>query len=106
MNTQRRRLGMDGKRGRRSQRRLRRRRGHVPDAELGQQRLRNRHGDSMKRLLLLLCTIAALGAAAPAAALAAAPSGVTAMALDGRVEVAWQAEPGATGYKVYRGASP
>jgi hypothetical protein len=59
----------------------------------------------MKRFLLLFAVLSAFAAAAPAAALAAPPSGVTAMALDGRVELAWQHEPGATGYRIYRGTS-
>ena len=38
--------------------------------------------------------------------MAAPPAGVTGMALDGRVELAWQPAAGATGYRVYRGTSP
>src|SRR4051794_12984636 len=34
-----------------------------------------------------------------------APAGMTAIALDGKVDVAWQAADGATSYSVYRGTS-
>jgi hypothetical protein len=59
----------------------------------------------MKRLLVILCTLVAVGGAAPAAAMAAPPLGVTGMALDGRAELVWQPAAGATGYRVYRGTS-
>jgi fibronectin type 3 domain-containing protein len=57
----------------------------------------------MKRLLVTLVMLATIAAAAPAVAAAAPPLGVTGLALDGRVELAWQPVAGATGYKVYRG---
>src|SRR4051794_26177410 len=42
----------------------------------------------------------------PAVAQAAAPAqGVSAMALDGRIELAWQPAAGASGYAVYRGTT-
>src|SRR3954468_1877754 len=36
----------------------------------------------------------------------AAPTGMTAIALDGKVTLAWKPSTGATGYTVYRGTSP
>src|SRR5919109_825032 len=60
----------------------------------------------MRRLLPILAVVAGLFAAAPAAALAAPPIGVTGMAGDARVEIAWQPEAGATGYRVFRGTTP
>jgi fibronectin type 3 domain-containing protein len=59
----------------------------------------------MRRHLVSLAVILAAALAAPAAAAAAPPVGVTGMALDGRVEIAWQLVAGATGYRVYRGAT-
>src|SRR3954463_348774 len=63
------------------------------------------YGGSVTRALGSILLFLALAAAAPGAANAAAPDGVTGMALDGRVELAWQPAAGATGYKVYRGTS-
>ena len=55
---------------------------------------------------LIVGLILALGAlAAPAAASAAPPTGVTGISLDARVELAWQPVAGATDYAVYRGTS-
>ena len=59
----------------------------------------------MPRAALIVAFAVSLLVAVPAAAQAAPPGGVTGMALDGRVELAWQPAAGATGYKVYRGAS-
>ena len=64
----------------------------------------------MRRLL----SVAALAFTAVALALMPAsafappvpPTGLSAIALDGRVELAWQAVAGASGYTVYRGTSP
>ena len=58
-----------------------------------------------RRIFTAALVAAALTIVAPAAAQAAPPAGLTGMALDGRVELAWQPEPGATGYRVYRGTS-
>lgn len=63
----------------------------------------------MKRALTLLVALTALAAllpgAAPTAPAPPAPTGLTAIALDGRVELAWQPASGATSYAVYRGPS-
>ncbi|WP_028065248.1 N,N-dimethylformamidase beta subunit family domain-containing protein [Solirubrobacter soli] len=59
----------------------------------------------MRRLLVTLVAFFAVAITAPAVAAAAPPTGVTGMALDGRVEISWQPVAGATGYKVYRGAT-
>jgi hypothetical protein len=56
-----------------------------------------------------LCAIAALATillALPAIAGAAAPTGVTAIALDGRVDLAWTPSGTSSSYAVYRGTSP
>lgn len=52
-----------------------------------------------------VATVAVAGTAVPSAALgaAAAPTGLTAIALDGSVGLAWQPVPGAGGYAVLRG---
>ena len=93
-------------RRRRRERRVRGRGRLVPGQQLGRQRLRRRRGGPMRaRSPPVLRASWPLGAAAPAAALAAPPAGVTGMALDGRVELAWQPAAGATGYRVYRGTS-
>ena len=59
------------------------------------------------RLRLGLATLGALVAVLVCTAVAAAapPAGVTANALDGRVDLAWQPAAGATAYNVYRGAA-
>jgi hypothetical protein len=59
----------------------------------------------LARALFLVVAVAfvARGAAATGGA---PPAGVTGIALDGRAELAWQPVAGATGYDVYRGASP
>ena len=62
-------------RRRRRERRVRRRGGVVPDQQLGRQRLRHGRGGPMKRLLVILCTLVAVGGVAPAAAMAAPPAG-------------------------------
>ena len=60
----------------------------------------------MKRFALIAVIAAALAAAIPAVAAAAPPpSGATGIALQGKVELAWQPAAGATGYTVYRGTS-
>jgi Concanavalin A-like lectin/glucanases superfamily/Domain of unknown function (DUF1929)/Bacterial Ig domain/Bacterial Ig-like domain/Galactose oxidase, central domain len=59
-----------------------------------------------RTLRIAAAVIAAAVSAVAAPAALAAPGGVTGMALDGRVELAWQPETGATGYKVYRGTTP
>jgi hypothetical protein len=56
-----------------------------------------------RRIAAILLTLAAVAAVPAAAQAADAPLGVTGMALDGRVEIAWQPVAGATGYTVYRG---
>ena len=55
--------------------------------------------------LAAMAIAAVLSFALPAAADAAPPAGVSGMALDGRVEIAWQPVSGATGYRVYRGST-
>ena len=55
--------------------------------------------------VLAAVTLVLLSAGATAAEVSSAPAGVTAIALDGRVELAWQPVAGATGYVVYRGES-
>jgi hypothetical protein len=60
---------------------------------------------SARRLTLLLALATVVTAVAPAVASAAAPAGVTGMALDARVELSWQPAAGATAYKVYRGTT-
>ena len=55
---------------------------------------------------MVAAVIAATVSAVAAPAALAAPGGVTGMALDGRVELGWQPEAGATGYRVYRGTTP
>jgi hypothetical protein len=59
----------------------------------------------MRRAVVIGVALAALAAASPAAAAPAPPTGVTGIALDARVEVAWQPVVGATAYTVYRGTS-
>jgi hypothetical protein len=63
----------------------------------------------MKRIIVALVAIAALGislpSAAPSAQQPAAPIGADAMARDGAVELAWHPVSGATSYNVYRGTS-
>ena len=61
----------------------------------------------MRRLLafaLLVVTTGALAGSAPSITQPSPPAGLTAIALDGRVELAWQPVPGST-YAVYRGAN-
>ncbi len=58
----------------------------------------------MKFALAILAALA-LSTAAPTLAQAAPPAGVTGIALDGRVELAWQPAVGAADYAVYRGTS-
>jgi hypothetical protein len=55
---------------------------------------------------MILLAAAVLAAGAWAAPAQAAPAGVTAIALDGRVELAWQLAAGATAYTIYRGTTP
>lgn len=55
-------------------------------------------------VLAVALVVGLLGAPAVAHA-AAVPAGLTGFALDGRVELAWQPVPGATGYNVYRGTT-
>ena len=62
----------------------------------------------MKRhttLLLLLVAVLAVSAPGVAEPAPTPPSGVTAIALDGKVSLAWPAVTGASGYRVYRGTS-
>jgi len=56
-------------------------------------------------IVVLLATAAAWPASPQAATTPPTPVGVTAIALDGQVGVAWQPVEGATGYQVYRGGS-
>lgn len=72
-------------------------------------------GDSSQRLvapaIALAITTALVGTAlsfgdAEAQQPPAVPQGLTAIALDGRVGVAWKAAPGAASYALYRGTSP
>src|SRR5690242_16932506 len=56
-------------------------------------------------LRLVAATALTLFAFAPAALAASPPGGLTGIALDGRVELAWQPSAGATSYAVYRGTS-
>jgi hypothetical protein len=64
----------------------------------------------VRRTLLVLFALAVVAAALPGSAPTAAaplpPTGVTGIALDGRVDLAWQAVGGADAYAVYRGTSP
>src|SRR5689334_7861779 len=54
-----------------------------------------------------VAVMAAVGATAPQAAdVPATPAGTTALALDGKVSLAWKAAADADGYAVYRGTSP
>lgn len=66
-----------------------------------------RHRPGMLAALAAL-TVALGGIALPASALSgpAAPAGLTGMALDGTVELAWQPVTGAASYNVYRGTNP
>ena len=59
----------------------------------------------MRLAIRTLLVLVGLLAAAPATALAAPPAGVTGMAGDARVEIGWQPEAGATGYRVFRGTT-
>ncbi|HWH95015.1 MAG TPA: N,N-dimethylformamidase beta subunit family domain-containing protein, partial [Baekduia sp.] len=62
----------------------------------------------MKRyLLLILIMVGAAAATLPQVAHTAPnpPTGLTAMALDGKVSLAWQPSSGATSYRVYRGTT-
>ncbi len=59
----------------------------------------------MQRLPLAIVIAALAILATPATALAAPPTGVTAFAGSGRVDLSWQPEAGATSYQVYRGTS-
>ncbi|HEV8687456.1 MAG TPA: Ig-like domain-containing protein, partial [Gaiellaceae bacterium] len=61
----------------------------------------------MRRLAAAAATLAAVAAIWPTAALAAGePAGVTGIALDARVELAWTPVTGATSYNVYRATTP
>jgi hypothetical protein len=61
----------------------------------------------VRRLATVTAVASVFAAAAPNIALAApAPTGATGIALDARVELAWQPVPTAGGYAVYRGTSP
>jgi hypothetical protein len=68
-------------------------------------------GSARVRRLALAVVAAALlaaalgGASSHALTTLPAPAGPTGIALDGRVDLAWQSVPGATGYTVYRGTS-
>jgi hypothetical protein len=71
------------------------------------------HRGRTRALLAAATTLAAIAAVAwsmpmraGAVAVPPAPTGLTAIALDGSVELAWQPVSGATGYVVYRGSSP
>src|SRR5919197_6225780 len=66
--------------------------------------LQPRHPLFWKLGLVAMAAVASL--TAPAIANAAPPDGVTAIALDGRVELAWQPAAGASSYRVYRGTTP
>ncbi|MGH3441986.1 MAG: Ig-like domain-containing protein [Nitriliruptorales bacterium] len=57
------------------------------------------------RFLVIAAVIMPIAVTASAAP-SGPPAGVTGIALDGRVELAWQPVSGATGYTVYRGTSP
>jgi Concanavalin A-like lectin/glucanases superfamily/Malectin domain/Domain of unknown function (DUF1929)/Bacterial Ig domain/Bacterial Ig-like domain len=57
-------------------------------------------------LSVFVATTVLLLGGARAATQPAAPTGVTGIALDGRVELAWQPVSGADHYSVYRGTSP
>ncbi len=59
----------------------------------------------MRKLVVVAAAIAAIMSFPALAAAATAPTGVTGIALDTRVELAWQPVSGATGYTVYRGTS-
>jgi hypothetical protein len=63
----------------------------------------------VKRALSLIAALTLLAAllpgAAPTASVPAAPFGLTGIALDGQVELAWQPVAGATSYSVYRGSN-
>jgi hypothetical protein len=63
----------------------------------------------MRRIIVVLLAMAALGitlpSAAPSAQQPAAPIGADAVALDGAVELAWHPVAGSTSYNVYRGTS-
>ncbi|MEZ5098336.1 MAG: DUF6605 domain-containing protein [Thermoleophilia bacterium] len=61
----------------------------------------------MKKLVVIAAIglLAALLGVSQAMAAPATPAGVTAIALDGTVELGWQPVAGATGYAVYRGPS-
>jgi hypothetical protein len=57
----------------------------------------------LRRTFLTAAIAVTIGFGAAGVAEAAPPTGVTAAAFHGRVELAWQPAPGATGYRVYRG---
>ncbi len=57
-------------------------------------------------LVLATLTILALPGGASVQGASTAPAGLTAVSLDDRIVVAWDAVGGATGYRVYRGSSP
>jgi hypothetical protein len=59
----------------------------------------------LARALFLIVAVSLLARGAFASS-GAPPAGLTGFALDGRAELAWQPVAGATGYDVYRGASP
>jgi len=60
----------------------------------------------MKKSLLLIPVLVAVFLPATVAQTApTAPTGLSAIALDGKVSLAWQSTSGATSYKVYRGTS-
>ena len=54
----------------------------------------------------MLLATAFVAVVSPALAEAAAPTGVTGIALDGQVQLAWQPAAGASAYNVYRGLTP
>jgi hypothetical protein len=65
----------------------------------------------MRRLILIGLALGALALAVPSSSTFAgtggpAPAGVTGIALDSSVQLAWQPVSGASGYTVYRGATP
>src|SRR5712691_7354397 len=60
----------------------------------------------MRRFVLVLILFGTVAAHAPAAFAAQQPTGATAVALDGQVQLAWQPVIGASAYNVYRGLSP
>ena len=61
---------------------------------------------SLVRALLLIAVVGSVIAGCTPTTPPSAPAGVTAIALDGKVGLAWKAATSATSYTVYRGTSP